>query len=127
MTKRQRRRAKKAALLAAFCYICVLAGGIGMLRAAQRTRQILYGGQPVMAQRSGQKGSGGQITLGGGEWQLPLPELSEQEEQAAALAAKLPPCTAKYLLRLTFLTDRAADYTARCISGNSASSFSFRS
>ena len=127
MTKRQRRRAKKAALLAAFCYLCVLAGGIGMLRAAQRTRQILYGGQPAMARLHGQEGSGGQIELGRGEWQVSLPDLSAQEAKAAALAAELPPCTVKYLLRLAALADRAADQTARCIAGNTETSFSFRS
>ena len=127
MTRKQRRRAKKAALLAAFCYICVLTGGVGMLRAAQRTRQILYGGQPAMAELRTPEGTGGQVALGGGEWEIPLPDLSAQESDAAELAAKLPPCTLKYLVRLTALADRAADYTARCIRGSSASSFSLRS
>ncbi len=130
MTGRQRRRARKAALLAAFSYICILTGGIGMLKAAQKTRQILYGGQPVMAQlhsSSVQNGTQTVMELGGGEWRVPLPDYAEEKAAAAEYAAEMPPCTLKYLLRLALLAENAADYTAGCIASGSVCSFSFRS
>ena len=120
-TRKQRRRAKKAALLAAFCFICILLLGVGMLKAAQRTRQILYGGQPVMAQlspgaeTSEEQSAAGSLELGGGEWHIPLPELSGMRQNAERLAAEMPPCLMKLFLRLGILADRAGDQTARFI------------
>ena len=111
------KRIKKAALIAAFGYFSVAGLGFGLLRAAQQTRRTLYGGQPVMAQLSRPlpETDAYQLALGGGEWELTfsLPALSGAEQAAA----QLPPCTVKLLLRLAMLADRAADYTAECISG----------
>ena len=116
MTRKQRRRTKNAALLAAFSYLCILFLGLGMLKAAQRTRQILYGGQPVMAQLTpAADASSKTMELGGGEWEIPLPAVSGVQTAAEQFAAKLPPCTLKYFFRLGILADRAADYTARLI------------
>ncbi len=118
MTRKQRRRAKKAALLAAFCYLCILLLGVGMLKAAQRTRQILYGGQPVMAQlRPAAEDSAGRKTavsveLGGGEWRIPLPASADAKQTAGQLAEQMPPCMLKLFLRLGILADRAGDQTA---------------
>lgn len=117
-----RKSRKKAALTAAFLYLAVLSLGTGMLRAAQRTRQTLYGGHPVMAQLSRtvpddaeQSPGSYEMTLGGGEWVFTFtaPDPSEAER----MAAYLPPCTLRFVLRLVSLADAAADYTAECISG----------
>ncbi|MBQ6042306.1 MAG: hypothetical protein IJL32_16220 [Oscillospiraceae bacterium] len=113
------KRAKKAAFLAAFCYLALLGLGFGMLKTAQQTRKMLYGGKPVMAQLSHYENAANQtdytVMLGGGEWKLrfSLPESGLAEQTAA----QLPPCSLKLLLRLINYADRAACYTAEWISG----------
>ena len=118
--RKKRRYAKKAAWLAAFCYLSGLALSVGMLKAAQKTRQILYGGQPVMAQISQRipddaGGESVEMELGGGEWTLTVPAVQQTVNSLEQYAADMPPCMGKYLLRLLSLADRAADYTARWI------------
>ena len=114
-----RKRAKKAAFLAAFSYLAVLGLGCGMLRAAQRTRQTLYGGQPVMAQIARQElpehRTACTLTLGGGEWRLHA--VFPSGSGAAQAAEQLPPCMLKLLLRLAIDADAAAAQIAECISG----------
>lgn len=114
-----RRDMKKAAVIAAFGYLSVMSLGCGMLKAAQVTRQTLYGGQPVMAQIAKQSLPDSRtaytVSLGGGEWRfrwsLPCRDaVAEKTEQ-------LPPCMAKLLVRIILLADRAADQTAEWISG----------
>lgn len=112
MKRNRRRRERKAALLAVFCYFCVLFLGLGMLKAAQKTRQVLYGGTPALAQLSGDAHT---LSLGGGEWQIPLPSADEALHHAERTAAALPPCLCKYFCRLGILADLAADYTAQHI------------
>lgn len=113
------KREKKAAFLAAFCYLALLAFGFGMLKAAQRTRRMLYGGKPVMAQLSHHENAAKQtdytVMLGGGEWKLrfSLPESGMAEQTAE----QLPPCSLKLLLRMIDYADRAACHTAEWISG----------
>ena len=109
------KRAKKAAGLAAFSYISVLFLGVGMLRAAQVSRRTLYGGMPCLASVTQSEDTGVSVSLGGAEWTLhaALPQSPAESRFAEAL----PPCFLKYLLRLTENADRAADYTAECISG----------
>ena len=109
-----KKRIKKAAAIAALGYCSVMGLGFGMLRTAQQTRRTLYGGTPVMAQVTQQQSSDTvEITLGGGEWrlQIPQPELSG----AAKAADILPPSMGKLLLRLVFLFDSAACQTAETI------------
>ena len=114
-----RKDMKKAAVIAVFGYLSVMSLGCGMLKAAQKTRQTLYGGQPVMAQVTGQKlpdsPAAYTVSLGGGEWNLrfSLPPLSAAENAAE----QLPPCMGKLLLQLFLFSDRAADQTAEWISG----------
>lgn len=109
-----KKRIKKAACIAAFGYCSVMGLGFGMLRTAQQTRRILYGGMPVMAQVTQQQNAASaQIALGGGEWmlQIHLPVLSGAEKAADAL----PPSMGKLMLRLLFLSDTAAGQTAETI------------
>ena len=107
-------RIKKAACYAALIY-CSGAGLLfGMLRAAQQTRRTLYGGQPVMAQYT----EAGSVSLGGGEWTL-TPELPDLAERADALGSKLPPCTAKCVLRALAFCETLADQTAEKLRGGS--------
>ena len=79
----------------AFAYLLFLGWGIGMLRASQETRRLLYGGQPVMAAVHPAE-SGTVLTLGGGEWEIPLPAA----EKITSLTAWLPPCTVRLVIRL---------------------------
>ena len=109
-----KKRIKKAAWIAAFGYCSVMGLGFGMLRTAQQTRRMLYGGTPVMAQVTQQNApSAAQISLGGGEWTLQIqpPEISG----AAKAVDMLPPSMGKLLLRLWFLSDSAAAQTAETI------------
>lgn len=109
-----KKRMKKAAMIAALGYISVMGLGCGMLKAAQQTRQMLYGGKPVMAQVTQQQSSSSaNITLGGGEWELQVqqPELSGIMKAAEAL----PPSMGKLLLRLWILSDVVATQTAETI------------
>ena len=105
-------RTKKAACYAALIYCSCAVLGFGMLRAAQQTRRTLYGGQPVLAQYQ----PDGTLSLGGGEWEI-APVLPQLSESADALSEKLPPCTAKILLRLTALSERCADQIAAKLRG----------
>lgn len=119
-----KKRAKKAAIIAAFGYISIAGFGLGMLKAAQQTRQTLYGGKPVLAQvtHEAQPDSGAaEISLGGGEWiiRLKTPETAEAIEKAEAM----PPSVGKLILRLAILADQAADYTAELITGEREFSF----
>lgn len=82
-------------------YLACLLWGIGMLKAAQETRRLLYGGQPVMAAVH----SGRTVTLGGGEWTFTLPET------AISRSEMLPPCTLRLILRFY----EAAAHTAEVI------------
>ena len=113
------RRIKKAAVIAAFGYCSVTAFCCGMLKAAQKTRQMLYGGQPVMAQivrePLPESRTAYTVSLGGGEWgfRFSLPSRADAEKAAE----QLPPCMGKLLLQIILLTDRAADQTAEWISG----------
>ena len=90
-----------------------------MLKAAQKTRQMLYGGQPVMAQivrePLPESRTAYTVSLGGGEWgfRFSLPSRADAEKAAE----QLPPCMGKLLLQIFLLTDRAADQTAEWISG----------
>ena len=108
-------RTKKAAYYAALIYLSCAGLGFGMLKAAQQTRRILYGGQPVMAQcipaGTAEDPDSYTLSLGGGEWEVDLtvPQISEK---AAALADALPPCTVKSLLLLLCETEALADQTA---------------
>lgn len=121
------KRKKKAAFIAAFGYLSVMSLGLGMLKAAQQTRQTLYGGTPVLAQVTHQElpdaPQTAEITFGGGEWTLHLtaPELSGVTEAAE----NMPPSMGKLLLRLAILSNQAADYTAELITGAYESEFSF--
>lgn len=112
-----KKRMKKAAFAAAFGYCAVLALGLGMLRTAQQTRRILYGGMPVMAQLSQpvRDQPDYQLALGGGEWNLALalPDFSA----AAEYAAMAPPCTGSLWIRLFLIADSAADQIAERIRG----------
>ncbi|MBR4200217.1 MAG: hypothetical protein IKQ91_02935 [Oscillospiraceae bacterium] len=119
-----KKRTKKAAMIAAFGYISVVGFGLGMLKAAQQTRQTLYGGKPVLAQITHQDlpdASTAEIVLGGGEWtiQIQTPETAE----AMKAAEQMPPSIGKLILRLAVLSDQAADYTAELIAGESSFSF----
>lgn len=108
------KRIKKAALIAAFGYCSVAGLGFGMLKAAQQTRRMLYGGTPVMAQVTQQDSPpSAEITLGGGEWcfEIQPPVLSG----AAKAADALPPSVGKLLLRLGILFEKAADQIAETI------------
>ena len=108
-----KKRMKKAAVIAALGYCSVVGLGLGMLKAAQQTRRTLYGGKPVLAQLDRTVPARYALALGGGEWYLSfsMPDLS-----AAVQAAELlPPSAGKCFLRFFLLTDRAADYTAGCI------------
>ena len=114
-----KKRMKKAAVIAAFGYCSVTAFCCGMLKAAQKTRQTLYGGQPVMAQVVRQtlpeSRTAYTVSLGGGEWgfRFSLPSYAETEQAAE----QLPPCMGKLLLEIFLFTERAADQTAEWISG----------
>lgn len=111
-----RKRTKKAAFAAAFGYISIVGLGLGMLKAAQQTRRTLYGGAPVMAQITHETETAETaITLGGGEWTIAV--TPPETHTAIAAAEALPPSTAKLLLRLAILADRAANYTAELITG----------
>lgn len=99
---------KRAALqYVALVYGSALTLTLGMLRCAQKTRQALYGGQPVMAQISPKTdvSASYEISLGGGEWvwnlQLPTTPISEQ------IAAHLPPCMAKWMLQFFSTMEKA--------------------
>ena len=114
-----KRRMKKAAFMAAFGYLSVMTLGCGMLKAAQRTRRTLYGGQPVMAQVMKQALPECRpvytVSLGGGAWQF---SFSTPERAAVEKAAEqLPPCMGKLLVQIILYADRAADQTAEWISG----------
>ena len=111
------KRMKKAAYYAALIYGACAVLGFGMLRAAQQTRRTLYGGHPVMAYYAGD----GTVTLGGGEWTV-TPMLPALAERAEALSEKLPPCTAKCILRLTAYCESLADQTAAKLRGASVCS-----
>lgn len=119
--------AKKHKKRTAFCYavlIYLLGIGLlyGMLRVAQRTRQALYGGAPVMAsltQPIAENDRCYALSLGGGEWnwELTLPDHATLE--AAWEAA--PPCMAKWLVQIYLqtasLTETVAAYTAERMIG----------
>ena len=109
-----KKRIKKAAVIAAFGYISVMGLGYGMLKAAQQTRQTLYGGTPVMAQVTQQQSSSAaEVTLGGGEWKM---QIQKPKFSGAAKAAEaLPPSMGKLLLRLWILSDAIATQTAETI------------
>lgn len=108
---------KKAICYAALIYCAGFALGFGMLRTAQQTRRTLYGGQPVMAFYT----ENGTLELGGGEWEI-TPELPALAEKAEALSEKLPPCTAKCILKLTAYCETLADQTAAKLRGDSVCS-----
>ena len=115
-------RTKKAAGFAAFCYLAALWFGLSMLRAAQQTRRILYGGQPAMAALSRtlspdpEKAPGSySISLGGGEWSLGFS--IPQTDRLAHLNEMLPPCTARLILQMLLAAPDLADQTAECIKG----------
>lgn len=114
-----KRDMKKAAVIAAFGYLSVMSLGCGMLKAAQKTRQTLYGGQPVMAQVAKQvlpdSRTAYTVSLGGGEWRFRYALFSRAE--AEQKAEQLPPCLAKLLIQIILRADRAADQTAEWISG----------
>ena len=74
-----------------------------MLRAAQKTRQILYGGQPVPAHVNVQSDNHYQISLGGGEWNFLLD--TADNGAAEQLARYLPPCMVKWILQIFVSAD----------------------
>ncbi len=112
-----RRDMKRAILCAVIGYLIAVGFACGMLRTAQKTRQTLYGGTPVLAQvtkklpDTEQSGSY-EFCFGGGEWQLSMPLAGGSPD-----ADGFPPCTAFWLLRLRNLSVRAADQTAEWIAG----------
>lgn len=113
-----RRDHRKAAICAVIGYLIAVGFTCGMLRAAQKTRQMMYGGTPVLAQVTkklpeSEETSSYAFDLGGGEWQLVLPAGNFPENGAS----KLPPCTAVWIMRLKMLSGRLADQTAGWISG----------
>ena len=114
-----RRNMKKAVLIAAFGYLSVMSLSCGMLKAAQITRQTLYGGRPVMAQIAKQElpdsRTAYSVSLGGGEWQFRWSSLNR--EAISEKAEQLPPCMAKLLIRMILRADSAAGQTAEWISG----------
>ena len=114
-----KRSIKKAAFMAAVGYLSVMTLGCGMLKAAQRTRRTLYGGQPVMAQVTKQELSESRpvytVSLGGGAWQFTFS--TPQRDTVEKAAEQLPPCMGKLLLQILLYADRAADQTAEWISG----------
>ena len=113
-----KKRKIKAACMAAFVYLAGLALCIGILRAAQQTRQILYGGETVMVQmtqiqEAKDASEAYQITFGGGEWvwEIYIPEKS----YAAVIAEKLPPSMTKALFRLLCVAEELVNQTTERI------------
>lgn len=116
-----KRQKKRAAVYAVFLYLILTGFLCGILKAAQTTRKTLYGGEPVMAQLTealpADTGAPSRsITLGGGEWKIPLPAAGSVQ-MISEQAESLPPCALTALLRLCVLTDRFAAQTAEWISG----------
>ena len=76
-------------------YLLFLCWGIGMLKASQETRRLLYGGKPVMAALHAESPEQTVLTLGGGEWEIALPAAKNSTSRIGAL----PPCTIRLVLR----------------------------
>lgn len=107
LRKAGKRKHKKrtARFYAVLVYLTSISLSFGMLRSAQKTRQAIYGGQPVMAQVTPtEQPYCYQVSLGGGEWvwtltmptQSPLLKWSEY----------LPPCMGKWVMQLMALTEK---------------------
>ncbi|MBR5372160.1 MAG: hypothetical protein IK130_08090 [Oscillospiraceae bacterium] len=88
-------------------YLVLLGWGVGMLRAAQQTRRLLSGGQPVMAAVH-PADSGTVLQLGGGEWEIALPP-----ENNISRTAALPPCAVRLIVRLYEITGQTAEVIGR--------------
>lgn len=112
------RRKKSAAVYAALIYLILTGFTFGMLKAAQTTRRLMYGGSPVMAQLTqpapAQTESARCLELGGGEWKIPLPA---EHSVSYDLPELLPPGVLRALCRLYRLTDSLSAQTAEWISG----------
>lgn len=124
-------RKKSSAVYAALIYLTVTGFPFGMLKAAQTTRRLLYGGSPVMAQLTQAVPQDAEhparcLELGGGEWKIQLPADDDSDSVLQTLPDKLPPGVLKALFRLYTLTDRLSDQTAEWISGAKLSSFCSR-
>lgn len=85
-------------------YCACLALGLGMLKAAQETRRLLYGGTPVMAAVRQADDRQTVLTFGGGEWEITLPV----PENSFSRTAALPPCTVRLLMRIWELSGQTA-------------------
>ena len=110
-----RNNRKKAILCAVIGYLIAVGFTCGMLRTAQKTRQTMYGGTPVLAsvtKKLPDKEQPGSymFDFGGGEWHLTVPA-----ENNSVRTEQLPPCAAVWLMRLRILSERAADQTAEWI------------
>jgi len=90
-------------------YCACLALGLGMLKAAQETRRLLYGGKPVMAAVQRRDAQETVLTLGGGEWKIALPAPESKTSRSAAF----PPCTFRLVMRILELTDQTAEVIGR--------------
>lgn len=109
-----KQRKKRAALSAAMIYLTLTGFSFGLLKAAQTTRRLLYGGAPVMAHLTRQTPGQDVLELGGGEWKILLPA-AENDFSRFRFAEHLPPCMTEAVLRLLFLTDRLSAQTAEWI------------
>ena len=116
-----KQRKKRAALFAALIYLTLTGFSFGILKAAQTTRRLLYGGAPVMAHLTRQTPGPDVLELGGGEWKIPLPA-EDHDFSGFSIAEHLPPCMTEALLRLLFLTDRLSTQTAEWIGGTVSAS-----
>ena len=105
--KRKKRTALYYAVLGYLAAVCLT---LGLLRTAQKTRQVLYGGKTVLASLVPpleESTDSYTLSLGGGEWSYPMHIF--YDDTSVSFIQSLPPCTAKWLVQTFLLTDAAME------------------
>lgn len=113
MKTTKKRKKRTAVCYAVLVYLTTLFLMLGLLRTAQKTRQVLYGGKPVLASLTPPLENSNEsfmLSLGGGEWSYPVSIYDE--DTSFSFTRFIPPCMAKWLMQ-TFLT--AAQTTERVV------------
>ena len=99
MKSKKMHKKRTAIFYAVLTYLACISMLYGLLHAARTTRQVLYGGKPVMASvTQTDVNSPYSIALGGGEWTFLLDFSWIQNISQSAWI--LPPCEFKWLWRI---------------------------
>ncbi|MBR3679305.1 MAG: hypothetical protein IKL87_03795 [Oscillospiraceae bacterium] len=106
----RRHKKRTAVFYAVLVYMMSMLFILGFLRTAQKTRQVLYGGKPVLSSVTKAEfsdDSGYILSFGGGEWTIPF-------EGSGTLTAEkilpvLPPSMAKWMVRTYYLWNHTTE------------------